>query len=397
MTGSVPGDNRGSQLRILTVANVPPDPNSGAAGTVYATNEAFRELGHEVDEIWADRLGPRRITHGNLHSLLEQPRAYRREVAKAVASRDYNVVMISQPQGYLAARFLKQNGFRGVVINRSHGLELRVDQVLPEWHQKLGVPESRRPWLSRLLKPLLNRQWSQAVRWFDGVVLPSHDDREYLSNRFQLSPRQAVTIHHGIPSAFLNTPIQVMTAERQRKLLYVGQFSFIKGPDILIDVLNQVMANDKSLTMTWVTAKSAHTEIYGRLAEAIRDRIQLRPWVPQEQLLPLLDSHGVFLFPSLFEGAGKACAEALARGLYVIASDTGGMRDHLRQGDPDGLCPVGDVSAFTSAIARVATLDSNPTALIERVAKVHNLTWKHCATQLVQYFLERGHNRSSHV
>jgi glycosyltransferase involved in cell wall biosynthesis len=389
VTASSPPDNRSAQLRILTVANVPPDPNSGAAGTVYATNEAFRELGHEVDEIWADRLGPRRIAHGNLHSLLEQPRAYRREVAKAVASRDYDVVMISQPQGYLAARFLKQNAFAGVVINRSHGLELRVDQVLPEWHRRLGVPESRRPWLSRLLKPLLNRQWAQAVRWFDGVVLPSHDDREYLSNLFQLSPRQAVTIHHGIPSAFLNTPIQVMTAERQRKLLYVGQFSFIKGPDILIDVLNQVMRNDKSLTMTWVTSQDAHAEISRRLSETIRSRVHLLPWVPQERLLPLLDAHGVFLFPSLFEGAGKACAEALARGLFVIASDTGGMRDHLAQSDPGGLCAVGDVKAFIAAIERCATQTLDADASRDRVSKVQHLTWLNCASSLVEYFHDR--------
>ena len=77
-------------MRILTVANVPPDPNSGAAGTVYHTNEALRELGHKVDAIWHDRLGPRRLRHGNLHSLLEQPRAYRREILKAVAANEFD-------------------------------------------------------------------------------------------------------------------------------------------------------------------------------------------------------------------------------------------------------------------------------------------------------------------
>ena len=383
-----------SPLRILTVANVPPDPNSGAAGTVYATNVALRELGHEVDEIWANQLGPRRIAHGNLHSLLEQPRAYRREVAQAIAKRDYDVVMISQPQAYLAAKFLKGTGFGGVVINRSHGLELRVDHVLPEWHQKLNVPESRRPWLSRLLRPLLNRQWTQTVRWFDGIVLPSHDDREFLEARFKLLPRQAVTIHHGIPDAFLNTFPQPMTKERQTKLLYIGQYAFIKGPDILIGALNQSLARDPQLSMTWVTAESVHREIRDRLDENVRDRVRFAPWVAQRDLLPLLDSHGIFLFPSLFEGAGKACAEALARGLYVVASDTGGMRDHLRQCDPRGLCPVGDVNAFATAIDRFTSSELNPEELNDRVAKVQGLTWKNCAMQLEHYFIERSQRRN---
>ncbi|MBE9203856.1 hypothetical protein IQ218_10925 [Synechocystis salina LEGE 06099] len=76
-----------SPLRILTVADTPCDPNSGAAGTVYYTNQALRQLGHEVDEIWADDLGPRRIAHGNLHSLLEQPRAYRIAVMEAIKKK----------------------------------------------------------------------------------------------------------------------------------------------------------------------------------------------------------------------------------------------------------------------------------------------------------------------
>ena len=44
-------------MKILVGADVPPDPNSGAAGTVYQTNAALRELGHDVDEIWANDIG----------------------------------------------------------------------------------------------------------------------------------------------------------------------------------------------------------------------------------------------------------------------------------------------------------------------------------------------------
>ncbi len=65
----------GPPLRILVGADVPPDLNPGASGTVLQTNLALRELGHHVDEIWADDLG-RRIRHGNLHYAFELPRAY---------------------------------------------------------------------------------------------------------------------------------------------------------------------------------------------------------------------------------------------------------------------------------------------------------------------------------
>ena len=372
-------------MKILTVANVPPDPNSGAAGTVFHTNVALREMGHDVDAVWSDRLGPRRIGHGNLHSLLEQPRAYRREVLKAIAAEKYDAVMISQPQGYLAARALKQSGFGGAVVNRSHGLELRVDAVLPEWHRKLNVPESRNSWVSAILKPLLTRQWTQAVRWFDGIVVPSFDDRDFLRQSYGLPEGKVVTIHHGVPDSFLNTPVADMTAERRQRILYVGQYSFIKGPDILAAILNRILPANPQLEMTWVTAESAHPEIRFRLDSSILDRVKLLNWVPQEKLLPLYDDHGVFVFPSFFEGAGKACAEALSRGLYVVATNTGGMKDHLAAVGAAGLCPAGGVDAFAQAILRWTSGKLN-TDMTKYVEYIRSKTWTACAQQLVKYF-----------
>ncbi|WP_158222490.1 glycosyltransferase family 4 protein [Rhodopirellula sp. MGV] len=377
-------------LRILTVANVPSNPNSGAAGTVFHTNRAFRELGHHVEEIWSDRLGPRRINHGNLHSLLEQPRAYRREILKATRNQPFDAVLISQPQGYLAAKALKHSGFEGVVINRSHGLELRVDEVLPHWRRRMGFSSSRHPVLTGMLRPLLQRQWAETLKWFDGIVLPCVDDREFLVSRTRCDPSQLATIHHGVPESFLTEPVLPMTANRRNRMLFIGQHSFIKGPDLLVEIVNQTLAASPNMEMTWVTSKEDHQWIRERLAPEIADRVTLQGWVLQVELLPLLDSHGIFVFPSFFEGAGKACAEALARGMLVVASETGGMRDHLREVMPDGLCQVGDTEAFIKRILAFANSDAiNVNRLATSAAYCQKLTWANCAQQLVAFFRQQ--------
>ncbi|MCC9601226.1 glycosyltransferase family 4 protein [Stieleria sp. JC731] len=374
-------------LRIFTVANVPPDPNSGAAGTVYHTNLALRELGHHVDEIWQEDLGKRLVSHGNLHALLEQPRRYRNAILNATKKYSYDVVLISQPQGFLAAKTLKKQGFKGVVVNRSHGLELRVNAVLPGWHKRLGVPESRLPSITRILRRYLDRQWNAAVESFDGIVLPSSDDLEFLKRQFSDVGTAMTMIHHGIPDSFLQTSPPPMTKQRQKRLLFIGQHSFIKGPDILVRVANKVLQEDPQLTLTWVTNESAHRNLHCQLRPEIQPRVSLRPWIAQHELLPLLDSHGVFVFPSLFEGAGKACSEALARGLGVVASDTGAMRDHLRQIAPNWLCPVGDVAAISEKI-RWMTGNNAPIDRDREAAILYcrSLTWKSCAQQLVRFF-----------
>src|ERR1019366_6148478 len=136
-----------------------PDPNSGAAGTEYQTFAALRQLGHEVDALWSADLAPRRIRHGNLHSLLELPRAYRQGVIGAMARATYDIVHVNQPHGYLAAEWLAATHRNIPFVHRSHGLELRAERDLSRWRERYE-PDTR-PWpkraAARLLAGLLAR------------------------------------------------------------------------------------------------------------------------------------------------------------------------------------------------------------------------------------------------
>src|SRR6185295_10078585 len=119
-------------MKILFMADVPPDKNSGAAGTEYQTIEAIRALGHDVDTVWADEL-PRRINHGNLHYLLELPFEFRRQALARLKRVSYDVLHVNQPHGYLAAKALMHR--KTAFIHRSHGIESRVHQVMTVWEK----------------------------------------------------------------------------------------------------------------------------------------------------------------------------------------------------------------------------------------------------------------------
>lgn len=386
---SMPGAGH-SPLRILTVADVPPDPNSGAAGTVYATNVALRELGHTVHELWADQLGPRRIRHGNLHSLLEQPRAYRREVIRAVGRHQYDVVMMSQPQAYLAAKALRRRKFPGVIVNRSHGLELRVDSVLPYWHRQLGIPESRFPrsLLTPALRAMLHRQWDQIVRSVDAVVVPCSMDAQFLMQRYGLTDRFVRTIHHGVSDAILGPEVSPMTSARQKKVLHVGQFAFFKGPYLVARIMNTVMQRDPDVTFTWVTSNSGCDQAAALLSPQYRSRITLIPWTTQQELVQIFDQHGIFLFPTLCEGAAKSSLEAMARGLCVVGSDDSGMRDYITSGTNGFLCPVGDVGSFQRAIVRALKHHSLVSVSNASVTYARAKSWTECGLSISSLFAE---------
>lgn len=378
-------------MKILTVAAVPPNPNSGASGTIVKINEGLRELGHHVDEIWSDDLS-HHIKHGNLYSLLEQPRTYRSAVRQKVSQFDYDVIDINQPQGWLAAKFLQQSNFPGVVINRSHGVELLVNEVVPHWHDKMGIPESRFPrsLLTPILRSLLESQWPAAARYSDGIILSSELDRDYLIDRLKLDTDKVRAIQQGIPKSIMEHPAAPMCDERLKRLLYVGQFSFIKGPHLLAEIFSTVLKQNPDVRATWITAENAHQSIRELISDDVRKRLNLVSWMPQDQLYEAYRSHGVFVFPSFFEGFGKAPFEAMATGMCAVCSQTGGMRDIIDDGRSGFLCEIGETSHFVQRIQQLLNdLALSQEMSIQSRQAVEHLSWDRCANETAEFYQER--------
>lgn len=375
-------------MRILVGADTPPDPNSGAAGTVYATNAALRELGHQVDEIWSDDLS-HHIKHWNLHYMLELPRSYRSAVAARCQKTDYDVIQLSQPYAWMTARDHQRRRRPGIVVNRSHGLESMADAALSHWHRRLGVPENRFP--SSLVTPFvrsrLHRQIDWVVRHADGLIVPASDIREHLVRCHSADAALVEVVHHGVPDAYLDAPRPPMTRERLKRVLHVGQYSFIKGPRLLAAAAERILAADPEVTLTWVSGRAHHSEILGLIRPELRGRVKLLDWMAQDRLLALYDEHGMFLAHSLYEGAAKACTEAMARGQVLVTSRVGALKDHVEHGRNGLLIDVGDTGGM--ADAALAVLADFPRAVSIGAAAADSmsaLSWQNCARSAVSFY-----------
>ena len=139
--------------------------------------------------------------------------------------------------------------------------------------------------------------------------------------------------------------------------------------------------------MTWVCSRKHHAEARWLLDEDVRSRVAFLDWMTQEELIGVLDRHGVFLFPSFFEGFGKAPLEAMARGLCVVASATGGMRDFIEDGVSGRLVPVGQPQVMAAAVVELMDdLDRcrRMSAAARSTAVTH--TWDRCARDATQFY-----------
>jgi glycosyltransferase involved in cell wall biosynthesis len=376
-------------VKVLMMADVPPDPDSGAAGTEWQTAKALERAGVKVQTVWAGDM-KRYVGHGNLHYFLELPLTYRAVLRAHVQKRSYDVVHVNQPHGYLAARELRASDPHAVFVHRSHGFEGRVEEDLSHW--KALAKTSRRSAALAVAQSLMGRALTLnnhlIARYAHGHIVSASQCASFLAQRHRVAPERIAVVKQAAPSAFHEPLATDVSASRRNKLLYVGQFAFVKAPFFVARIAQQVLKQRPQTTFTWVCDERSHSAARDLFKDpSVLSRVSFLPWQPQIQLRGLYDAHGIFLFPSLFEGFGKAFIEAMTRGLCVVAADNGGMHDVItsrvngileRTGDCDSMAEaclalIDDASVFLqmSAAARSNAL---------------NYTWDKVGTETVEFY-----------
>ena len=339
---------------------MPPDPDSGAAGTEWQTIRALRARGHEVDEIWAADLG-RRIRHGNLHYLLELPYRYRTVIGERCATKRYDVIHVNQGHCYLAASQHRHEQRPGVFVCRSHGLDDHMERVLKPWRRLLRV--RGRSGLKALVGDATDRQLHRhdrlAYRDADGILVSSSIDEAYLRDEMHVAPERIGRIPQAPAAAFVATPALPMDATRVKRILHVGGFAYWKGVHAVAESLNRLATRHGDWRMTWVCRAEEQAQVLQLLSPAVRERLDLVAWVSQQELCHVYDAHGIFLSPSLFEGFGKVFLEAMARGMCVIGTHAGGMPDVIEDGSSGHLVCC---NAPDAIVQRIEHLWNEPAA-----------------------------------
>ncbi|MFG0334290.1 MAG: glycosyltransferase family 4 protein [Maioricimonas sp. JB049] len=382
-------------MKILWASEVTPDPDSGAGGTEWQLVRQLRGLGYEVECRWAEHL-PRRIAHGNLHYACELPRVYARAILQACRSDRFDVVTVNLGQSWLAARRLRDAGFQGAFVVRSHGLDDHFDETLAYWRKQLnlsrGAAWKRLP--GAILTRVLHNHLHKAARLCDGYVVSNSLDARFLKQRHGLRDEQILNASQAAAQSFLDRPAPPMTAERLRRVLYVAGFHFIKGPHAVAEAARRLLSRGDGTTMTWICHPRDHARVRELLGAELENRVQLCGWMPQDELSRVFDSHGVFVYPTLFDGFGKVFLEAMARGLCVIGTPAGGMIDLLRDGENGLFCEFNHGGQIARQVTQLQS-DLPRAREISRLAAetARGLSWEGVGQQLATFFETRLHAR----
>jgi glycosyltransferase involved in cell wall biosynthesis len=157
-------------------------------------------------------------------------------------------------------------------------------------------------------------------------------------------------------------PLARGSAAPRIELLSVAALSPGKGHDVLLRALGKVRHLDWHLTCAGGMSRSkavAEGLLAWVKAHSLADRVSFVGELAGEALAQCYDRADLFVLATLHETYGMAVAEALARGLPVVATATGAIPALVSSEDgasgcrPAGLLvPPGDVDALAAALAQ---------------------------------------------
>lgn len=144
------------------------------------------------------------------------------------------------------------------------------------------------------------------------------------------------------------------------RLLFVGRQVPVKGLDVLLRALPRLCAEEPRLVLEVIGdgAESARNEALARELGVSR-HVSFRGAKPRDQVRAALERAELLVVPSrttadgAAEGAGLVPKEAMAAGLPVVATDSGGLPETVPPEYRHELVPEGDHEALAARIAYV--------------------------------------------
>jgi len=136
---------------------------------------------------------------------------------------------------------------------------------------------------------------------------------------------------------------------RQSRLVTVANLVPLKAIDVLIKALSKIPR-----TELIVIGEGPERERLERLSKelGLEGYVRFTGFISQEEVAKYLQSSSIFVLPSLTEGVPRSILEAMACGMFIIATRVGGIPDVVTEGRNGFLIEPSDVHALYEAIRR---------------------------------------------
>lgn len=300
-------------------------------------------------------------------------------MSRAMASPDFDILLFPTVYSYVP------------VLTRAKKIVMIMD-VIPEKYPSLTLP-SRTARLFWKVKAALGR-WQA-----DAIMTLSDYSRLGIVEHFKIDPEWVFAIGAASDPMF-----RVLDGARPtprlgslgitangRTVVYVGGFSPHKNLEALVAVFaklaSQKALSDVRLVMVGEFQREVFHSYFGTIRKqvetlGIADRVIFTGYLPDDELVVLLNLSTVLVLPSLMEGFGLPAIEAAACGCPVIATTASPLPTLL--GDGGLYVDPAKQEELQTALAHVLASEPLRRRMGEAgVAAARLLTWEAAAQQLI--------------
>jgi glycosyltransferase involved in cell wall biosynthesis len=195
--------------------------------------------------------------------------------------------------------------------------------------------------------------------WFDSVLTVSPQVREFCIREDGLDPVKVHTLFNGLEMESVvraaSRPAmraQMGIPEHVPVITTVGNIRQVKGIDILLEAAGLVCRQFPN-ALFLVVGRKSEAELCRELEQEIAAlglEANFKLLGSREDIFSILKMSDIFCLPSRSEGFSNALIEAMACGLPCVATDVGGNREVLIDGETGFLVPPEDSGDLAVAL-----------------------------------------------
>lgn len=340
-------------MRIFVISRGCPTPSDPTWGCFELDQaQALSQLGHEVVMLSVDtrtrlkwrKIGISEYTYGHVHAMDMFLLPYSYRIIGWQLRQKITAKLLLRLYDYACRKFGKPD------ILYSH--YLFNTQLAVAIKQKYHVPlVGIEHWSALNIRPV--PQWVRTMvnatyPYTDKVIAVSESLKQSI-NECHKVPDISV-VHNMVGKEFTCVP----AAPHPFTFVATGRLVYGKGFDLLPVAFSKIK---DSLPDDWqmliIGGGKERTGLQRQInLSGLQDHIRLLGQKTKAEIIPLLQHSDVFILPSRGENFSVAVLEALACGLPVIASVTGGIRECINA--HNGLLfPVNDVDALANALKTI--------------------------------------------
>jgi glycogen synthase len=257
----------------------------------------------------------------------------------------------------------------------------------PDTHTSYWRNPAKQPLLKvakQILAPIpikvVERETKKHQIKFQNVLSVSQYIKEALVDKGGLISENIAVIYNGIDtSKFRPKEFDLNGYSKELSLLYAGSLVWHKGVHTAIEAMalltNKHQMKDVSLTIVGSGHPDYETQIRSLVEREGQEQwVRFLGRVERDEMPALLKRFDVLILPSIWdEPLARIVQEAMASGLVVIGTDTGGTKEIIKDYETGLIFPPGDSNKLAECIKRliddpdlVTSFAKNGRELVER-------------------------------